>query len=56
MKFENPIMNISMFEIENIVTQASGGTPVGPASAEDAVNTFIATQTAGTAGGYKIVF
>lgn len=25
MKFENPIMNISMFEMENVVTEASGG-------------------------------
>ena len=57
MKFENPIMNISMFEVENIVTEPSG--PVEPTqqSAEEAVNTFIANQTAGsTAGGYKIVF
>lgn len=28
MKFENPIMNISMFEVENVVTQASGPAPV----------------------------
>ena len=27
MKFENPIMNISMFEVENVVTTPSGDTP-----------------------------
>ena len=25
MKFENPIMNISMFELENVVTTSGGG-------------------------------
>ncbi len=56
MKFENPKMNISMFEIENVVTESA---PAGETtkSADAAVNTFIANQTAGsTAGGYKIVF
>lgn len=27
MKFENPIMNISMFEVENVVTEASSPAP-----------------------------
>jgi hypothetical protein len=54
MKFENPMMAISMFEVENVVTESAP--VVEPASAEAAVNAFIANQTAGTAGGYKIVF
>lgn len=54
MKFENPIMTISKFEVENVLTQASA--PVGQQSADEAVDAFIANQTAGTAGGYKIVF
>ena len=54
MKFENPIMNISMFEVENVVTQASGGSaPQDPASAADAVTAFIAENNA---GGITITF
>ena len=34
MKFENPIMNISMFEVENVLTEASGQAPVGQQTAE----------------------
>lgn len=34
MKFENPIMNISMFEVENVVTEASSPAPEQQ-SAED---------------------
>jgi hypothetical protein len=53
MKFENPIMTISKFEVENIVTQSA---PAGQQSADEAVEAYIANQTAGAAGGYKIVF
>ncbi len=56
MKYNDPIMNISIFETENVLTQASGGTPTGQQSAEEAVNAFIVNQTMGTTGGYKIVF
>jgi len=55
MKFENPTMAISMFEVENVVTESA---PTGETtqSAETAVNAFITQHTAGTTGGYKIVF
>ena len=46
MKFENPIMNISMFEVENVVTTMSGGTPATePQTA--AVKATAALQNAG---------
>ena len=55
MKFENPMMTISMFEVENVVTESA---PVDPTkSASAAVDTFISDKSApGTTGGYKIVF
>lgn len=54
MKFENPMMTISMFEIENIATESAPVAP--PQSADDAVNAYIANQSVGQTGGYKIVF
>ncbi|MBQ3428119.1 MAG: hypothetical protein IJH37_13415 [Clostridia bacterium] len=36
MKFENPIMNISMFEVENVVT-VSGDDPTGTKTIDEAV-------------------
>ncbi len=53
MKFENPIMTISMFEVENIVTE-SGPAPTdptpGPQQANVAAHAAIANQT------YTVVF
>lgn len=37
MKFENPIMNISMFEVENVVTTASGEDPTGTKTVDQAI-------------------
>lgn len=52
MKFENPTMTISMFEVENVVTTVSAVNNV-----DDAVNQFIADNaTPGTTGGIKITF
>lgn len=55
MKFENPMMTISMFEVENVVTESAPA--VDPTkSASTAVDKFISESAAGATGGYKIVF
>ena len=52
MKFENPIMTISMFEVENVVTTVSAVENV-----DESVNAFIAnTVVPGQTGGIKLVF
>jgi len=49
MKFENPIMNISMFEVENILT--SSGVAAATAAADEAI-----ANATGTAKKVTIVF
>ena len=41
MKFEKPIMNISMFEVENIVTVASGAVEPEKLNAMEAASTYL---------------
>ena len=48
MKFENPIMNISMFEVENVVTDPSANVNAAFDKAEE-------LATAATLGGNQAV-
>lgn len=55
-KFENPLMTISMFEVENVVT-ASGDTPVQPTPQPLAVDAAkAALENAGVAKGDILEF
>ena len=51
MKFENPTMTISMFEVENVVTTVSAVNNVN-----EAVSEFIETKGGAAGTGIKIVF
>ena len=51
MKFEKPIMNISMFEIENVVTESGS---VNPPQVEKNIDNAIA-DAAGKAAGKNAV-
>ena len=51
MKFENPTMTISMFEVENVVTTVSAVNNV-----DEAVNEFIDINGGAAGTGYKMVF
>ncbi len=42
--FETPIMNISMFEAENVVTQSSGTTPDTMAETTAALSTALGAE------------
>ena len=47
MKFENPKMNISMFEMENVVTTSTTAVDL----AQDAATALVADITKGITGG-----
>ena len=53
MKFENPIMTISMFEVENVLT-ASGAETTGVGEAGAAADAAIAAATGAGATAKKI--
>ena len=57
MKFEKPIMNISMFEMENIVTVSNGDTKpvIGRTNIGDAVNAAKSNAT-GNAVAVTVTF
>lgn len=55
MKFEKPIMNISMFEMENVVTEASGGINPPPAGETNIGNAIAdATKNAETGNAVAV--
>lgn len=58
MKFEKPIMNISMFEMENVVTNASNPTDLSNANnyADELVNGESTSGTAAKATKLTITF
>ena len=45
MKFENPIMNIYMFEVENVVTTSQGDTPASSQTAEQKATTALTDKS-----------